>query len=111
QQLRLHVDGEIADLIEKQRPADGGADQAGLIGHGAGEAAAPMAEQLTIGEVAARRRAVVGEVGAGASMRSALDRARNELLALAADRAIVRAASASQPADATTRTSPPASST
>ena len=41
QQLRLHVERQVADLVEEQRAAGGGADEPELIGHRAGEAAAP----------------------------------------------------------------------
>ena len=67
QQLRLHVERQIADLVEKDRAADGGADHAGLVGHRAGEAAAPVAEQLAVGELAGRAGAVVGQEHRGAA--------------------------------------------
>ena len=35
QQLRLHVEAEVADLVEVERAARGGADHAGVIGGGA----------------------------------------------------------------------------
>ena len=44
QQLRLHVERQVADLVEEQRAAGGAANQAGLVGNSAGEAAAPVAE-------------------------------------------------------------------
>ena len=59
-------------------------NQPGLIGHGAGEAAAPVAEQLAVGQIASGRRAVVGQEHRGAAVRADVDRARDELLAGAA---------------------------
>ena len=58
--------------------------EAGLIGHRAGERAATVAEQLAVGEVAARRRAVVGQEHRGAAMRSDVNRPGDQLLAGAA---------------------------
>src|SRR5688572_5653048 len=84
QQLRLHVERHVTDLVEEQRAADRRSDEAWLIGHGAGEAAAPVPEQLAAGEVARHRRAVEREERGGASRRSRVDRARDEVLARAA---------------------------
>ena len=46
QQLRLEVERELADLVEEQRAAVRGLDQALLVAGGAGEAALRVAEQL-----------------------------------------------------------------
>ena len=66
-------------------PPAAGADQARLIGDGAGEAAAAMAEQLAVGEIARRWSC---SCRAGTSRRSRcepdVNRARDELLAGAA---------------------------
>ena len=83
-QLRLDVERQVADLIEEQRASDRRADQSLLIGDRAGEAAAAMPEQLTVGQIARRRRAVVGEEHRGASWRADVNRARDEVLAGAA---------------------------
>ena len=50
----------------------------------AGEAAAAMAEQLAVGELARRGRAVVGQERGGAARRADVDGARDQLLAGAA---------------------------
>src|SRR5438552_3883647 len=61
QQLGLDVEREVADLVEKQCAARRGSYETGLIGNGAREAAAPVAEQLAVRQLAARRGAVVGQ--------------------------------------------------
>ena len=55
--------------------------EAGLIGDGAGERAAAMAEQLAVGQIPAGRRAVVGQEHRGAAVRADVDGAGDELLA------------------------------
>ena len=83
-QLRLDVERQVADFVEEQRASDGGANQPLLIGDRAGEAAAAMPEQLAVGQLASRRRAVVGEEHRGASGRADMNRARDEVFAGAA---------------------------
>ena len=60
QQLGLHVEPDLADLVEEQRAAGGTADDAreGLLR--AGERAAAVAEQLAVEHVARHGGAVVG---------------------------------------------------
>ena len=84
QQLRLNVERQVADLVEEQRAARGSADEALLIRDRAREAAAPMSEQLAVGQVALRRRAVVGEKHRRAPRRADMNGARDEVLAGAA---------------------------
>ena len=84
QQLGLHVERQVADFVEEQRAAGRRAHQAGLIGHRAGERAAAVAEQLTVGELARGGRAVVGKERGGAAWRADVNRAGDELLAGAA---------------------------
>ena len=84
QQLRLHVERQVADLVEEERAADRGPQHAGLIGDRAGEAAAAVAEQLAVGQLARRARAVVGQEHVRAARRSGVNRARDEVLAGAA---------------------------
>jgi len=84
QEFRLDVQRQIADLVEKQRAAGRRADQPGLIRDRAGETAAPVAEQLTVGEIASGGRAVVRQKRAGAAVRTDVNRARDQLLAGAA---------------------------
>ena len=59
QQLGLDVDRQVADFVEEERAARRRAHQTGLIGNRSRKAAAAMAEQLAVGEIASRRRAVV----------------------------------------------------
>src|SRR2546430_3962204 len=54
EQLRLYVEREVADLVQEQRASRGGANQSLLVGDRAGEAAAPVAEQLAVGQIALR---------------------------------------------------------
>ena len=53
--------GQVADLVEEERAADGGPQHAGLIRDGAGEAAAAVAEQLAVGQLPRGAGAVVGQ--------------------------------------------------
>ena len=84
EQLRLHVQREVSDFVEKECPAGGRSHEPGLIRDCAGEAAAPMSEQLAVGELASRGRAVVREEHGRAAVRADVDRARDELLARSA---------------------------
>src|SRR5207245_4837736 len=59
QQLRLHVERQVANFVEEERTSGGGANEPLLIGDRTGKAAAPVAEQLAVGKVASCRRAVV----------------------------------------------------
>ena len=61
QELRLNVEGEVADFVEEQRAAGGRPDETLLIGDRAGEASSPMAEQLAIGQLARRCGAAYGQ--------------------------------------------------
>ena len=51
QQLHLHVQRQVGHFVEEQRAAFGRLDQADLVGHGAREAAALVAEQLALHEL------------------------------------------------------------
>ena len=84
QELRLDVERQVADLVEEDRAAGRGADDARLIGDRAGEAAAPVPEQLAVGQLARRAGAVVGEEHRFAARRAGVDRARDQILAGAA---------------------------
>ena len=66
------------------RAAGGGAEHARLIGDRAGEAAAPVAEQLAVGQLAGRAGAVVGQEHRVAARRPGVDGARDQVLAGAA---------------------------
>jgi hypothetical protein len=52
QQLRLQIGTELADLVDEQRAALGFANQPTRVGDGAGEGAAPIAEQLSLEHLA-----------------------------------------------------------
>ena len=58
------VERHVADLVEQQRAARGGADDAGEVLDGAGEGAAPMAEELRVEHVLRGGGAVEGDEGA-----------------------------------------------
>ena len=68
----------------KMRAAGRRADHARLIGDRAGEAAAPVPEQLAVGQLARRARAVVGQEHRRAARRPGVNRARDQVLAGAA---------------------------
>ena len=84
QQFRLHVEREVANFVEEQRSADRRPEHAGLVGDRAGETAAPMAEELAVGQLSRGARAVVGQEHAAAPRRPGVDRPRDEVLAGAA---------------------------
>ena len=58
QQLHLHVQRQIGDLIEEQRAAFGGLDQPFLVADRAGEAAALVTEELAFHELGGNRAAI-----------------------------------------------------
>ncbi len=69
-QFRLHRQGHIADLIEKQRTSLGGGHFAFRVLHGSREGAARMAEQLTLQQLARQTGTMdddEGSAGAGAA--------------------------------------------
>ena len=81
EQLRLQVDRQIRDFVEKQRAPFRRADDAGEGGIGAGERAAAVAEQLALEHVARHRRAVEREHDLLGAVRGAMDRAGQHFLA------------------------------
>ena len=56
QQLGLDVEAGVADFVEEERAAGGGADDALEVLDGAGEGAAAVAEQLRVQHVARASR-------------------------------------------------------
>ena len=48
EQLRLQLEAEFADFVEEEGAVAGAADDAGVVAVGAGEGAAPMAEQMAL---------------------------------------------------------------
>ena len=50
QELRLEREGDLRDLVEKERAAFGGPEDAVVVGHRAREGAAAVAEELAVEE-------------------------------------------------------------
>src|SRR5262249_10318443 len=51
EELDLHLDGDLADLVEEERPPASELETTGLARHGPGERAALVAEELTLDEL------------------------------------------------------------
>src|SRR6185503_20274786 len=79
QELRLDRRRQLADLVEEDRAAVGGLDQAELLGRGSGERALLVAEQLALEQALAECRAVDPGERAGAP-RQLVDRGGEQLL-------------------------------
>src|SRR5205814_822616 len=61
QELHLELERQLADLVEEQRAAVGGLEQADAVGRGIREGAFRVAEQLALEEVLGDRAAVDGD--------------------------------------------------
>ena len=88
QQLGLHRQRQLADLVEEQRAAVRRLEHAGLRFDGAGERAAHVAEQLALEQRVDDRRAVDRDERLACAGPGLMERARGEFLAgagLAAD--------------------------
>src|SRR4029077_3895435 len=83
QELDLHVQRQVRHLIEKQRAALGTLHQALLVGYGSREAAALVAEQLTLHELRRDCPAVHCDEWTVAARTTFMDHARDDLLASA----------------------------
>ena len=81
QQRHLHVVRQLADLVEEQRAAMRGLDQADALGVRAGERALAVAEQLRQREVGAQRAAIDREKDVARTRRKPVNGARDQLLA------------------------------
>ena len=81
QQLGLDVEVDVGDLVEEERAAGRGADDAGERRVGAGERALAVAEQLAFEHVARHGGAVEREERAVGAVGGAVNRAREHLLA------------------------------
>jgi hypothetical protein len=82
QQLHLHLERDLADLVEEQRAAVGQLEAPGLGLHGAGEGAALVAEQLRLHQVLGDGRAVdLDERLVLAGARAVVDGRGDQLLA------------------------------
>ena len=84
QELHLHLERDLADLVEEQRAAVGELEAAGAVADRAGERAALVAEQLALDEAFGDRRAVDLDERAVLARRAEVQRAGDELLARAA---------------------------
>ena len=73
EQLGLEVEADVADLVEEERAAVGGADDAGERVVGAGEGALAMAEELALEHVARDGGAVEGDEGPVGAAGGAMD--------------------------------------
>src|SRR5262249_47601904 len=88
EQLGLQLRGDVADLVEEQRPLVGQLEAADLLGDGAGEGALLVAEQLALQEAGGDGGAVELDEGAVAARAEVVQGAGDQLLAgagLAAD--------------------------
>src|SRR5205823_2075749 len=81
QQLRLGREIQLADFVEEQRAVLGRADDAREGLHGAGEGAAPMAEELAFDEIARNGGAVERDKRTALDAALLVDQAREDFLA------------------------------
>ena len=81
QQLGLQRQRHVADLVEEQRAAVGGLEEADLALVGAGERAALVAEQLALEQALGQRRAVELDQRPVAAAGALVDRLAHQLLA------------------------------
>jgi hypothetical protein len=79
-ELGLHVDGQLADLVEKERSAVRLLEEADARGLRIGERAAGVTEELALEERVRDGRAVDGDERAFAALALVVDGARDELL-------------------------------
>ena len=84
QHLGLSAWGELAHLVEKQRPAVRLLEDTGALRHGASEGSAAVAEELGFNQVVRQRRAVERAKRFVAPSAAAVDGARDELFSAAA---------------------------
>src|SRR5205085_5271713 len=87
-QLRLEVEGKLADLVEEDGAAVGRLDQADLGRGGPGEGAALVTEELGLDEAGRNGAAIDGDPRGRRAWRTVMERPGDDLLsdaALAAD--------------------------
>src|ERR1700730_1876481 len=75
------MERQIGDLIKKQRAAFGGLNEASLVAHRSGEAAALMTEQLAFHEFRRNGAAIHRNKGAVAPWTRFMDEFRHQFLA------------------------------
>src|SRR5262245_36880478 len=83
QELRLHLEGQLADLVEEQASVLGILEIAGLRRGGPGEGAPGIAEERRLDERGRERGAVEREKRPRAARRQAMQALRDQLLAAA----------------------------
>jgi len=81
QQFGLQFEAELADLVEEERAAARRADDAGTVAVGAGERAAPVAEQLALQHLAGDGGAVEGDERSVGAIGVVVDGSRDDFLA------------------------------
>ena len=81
QELDLRGRGQLADLVEEQRPARRLLDEAHAIAHGVGERALEVPEELRLDEPGRDGAAVDGHERRPGARRERVQRPRDELLA------------------------------
>jgi hypothetical protein len=86
QELRLHRERELTDLVEEERAAVGDLELPGAIAARAGVGAAQMTEELALDDRFGQRRAVHVDERRLRAPRLLMDRARHELLSDAPSR-------------------------
>ena len=79
QDLRLHVDGQLADFVEEDGAAGGRLEGALTRRNGAGESAALVAEKLALEQLAGNRAAVDDDERAVAAIAFAVNRSPRSL--------------------------------
>ena len=84
QQLRLHGERDLRDLVEQQRSAVGRLEAPFALSHGAREGAALVTEQLRLDERLGERRAVDRDERRALARATRVERVRDQLLAGAA---------------------------
>ena len=77
----MELGDHLGDLVEQQRAAGGGAEEAEALAHGAAEGAALVPEELALDELPREGCAVECDERAIAARADPVDRARHELLA------------------------------
>ena len=76
EELRLQLEGQLADLVEEDRAAVGRLERAGALPVGAGERAPLVTEELGLDQVLADRAAVHDDEGLAGAWAVLVDRAR-----------------------------------
>ena len=81
QQFALHGQRQVADLVQEQRAALGGLEEAFTVFVGAGEGTLAVAEEFSFEQRFGDGAAIHGHEGAGGARRTVVDGARHQFLA------------------------------